>query len=146
ELACRVAHAPWGGVGLIASDGELVEHLSFGVPEETAAELMRSCWAAGLLRFVLQRPASTVLDDLSRQAPQLGAPPGETRVGPFLGLPLSLSGRCRGVLYLCRAPGSPLFGSEEEELLQPICTWLEQGRLLEEAHFQAQLQLLNRVA
>jgi signal transduction histidine kinase len=146
ELACRVTHAPWGGLGLVTGDGELAEHLCFGLPEETVAELLRSHWAAGLLRFVLGRPAATVLDDLGRQAPQLGAPPGQARVGSFLGMPINLSGRCRGVLYLCRAPGSPPFTSEEEELLHPVCAWLEQGRLLEEAHFQAQLQLLNRVA
>lgn len=146
ELACKVVQAPWGGVGLLAEDGELVEHFACGVSEEMAADLLRSPWPQEMLRFVLDQPGSTCLPDLAEEAPHLGSPPGLSPIGPFLALPLQFPGRCRGALYLGRPQGGPLFGPADEEMVQPICTWLENGKLFEEAHFQAQMQLLNRVA
>lgn len=146
ELACKVVQAPWGGVGLLSEDGELVEHFAYGVSEELAADLLRSTWTLDLLRYALAQPGSTFLPDLTDEAEQLGTPPGLSPIGPFLALPLQFPGRCRGALYLGRARGAPPFGPADEEMVQPICTWLENGKLFEEAHFQAQMQLLNRVA
>lgn len=146
EVACRVAQASWGGVGLLSSEGDLVEHLSHGVGEEAMAELLHSPWTAELVRFAARRPGATYQRDLVGELPWLGTPPPSLSVGPFLGVPLNFPARCRGVLYVCRQRGAPPFGPADEEVLQPICTWLDHGRLHEEAHFHAQLQLLNRVA
>src|SRR5262245_8912849 len=42
DLACKVAQAAWGGIGLFASDGELIDHITTGVGEETTISLGRS--------------------------------------------------------------------------------------------------------
>ncbi|HXG11333.1 MAG TPA: ATP-binding protein [Gemmataceae bacterium] len=153
-LACQLTRASWGGIGLVSVDGELVEHFSHGIPEETAAEMVRSSWVVSLIESILRRrdEGSGVRGQEFSLLPPGGerergeAPLGLPPTGPFLGVPLYLPGRCRGALYLARGPEEPAFGPEDEELIQPICTWLEQGRLFEEAHFHAQMQLLNRVA
>jgi signal transduction histidine kinase len=146
ELACRVAGAPFGGVGLVSAEGELVEHIPYGLAEQDGAEPGDSSRLAKLVHFVLRQPEPMCLDDLAATHPRLGAPDGLAALGPFLGLPLHCPGRYRGVLYLARGPDQPGFRKSEREMVEPIRTWLEQGSLFEEAHLLAQLRLLNRVA
>jgi signal transduction histidine kinase len=146
ELACKLTGARLGGVGLLAADGAVVEHLPLGIPEEAAAALRRSTRLTNLLRWVLQQPGPVRVDDLAACQPHLGRPDPGPALGPFLGLGVNCPGRYRGALYLARSPGEPPFGPAELDAVQPIREWLEQAALYEEAHLLAQLRLLKGVA
>ena len=76
-------------------------------------------WAGAVLRFAF--------DDPRELEPLLPA------VGGFLAVSLACPGRCRGVLYLCRAAGDEPFGPQELEAVQAVSHFLEQGSLFEEA-------------
>ncbi len=146
EMVCRAVGAAQGGIALLSSDGEMTDHVTFGVSEDVTAGLGHSPWSGELVRFILQQPLPVNLPDLSRQQPALGQAPGLPAMGPFLGVPLFCQGRARGGLYLARLPGDPPFGPRDEETVLPLRTWLEQGNLLEESRLFAQLRLLNQVA
>ncbi len=149
ELACKVAGASQGGIGLLSAEGDLVEHIAGGVPEAAAVRMWHTPRLTDLLRFVLARPEPTCVADLAGCHPHLGAPADLPPVGPFVGLPLRGLGRvgvAQGALYLARTPGQPAFTARDLETVEPIRTFLEQGNLFEESHLLAQLRLLNRVA
>src|SRR5262249_43370198 len=147
----RAAAADWGGIGLLSADGEVVDHVTFGIDAQDDTELNRSPWCKGAIELVLRHPVSIALADLTAAERGLAASvraaiPHLAPVGPFLGMPFSCQGRCRGALYLTRARGRVPFGPRDQELVRPIREWLEQGTLFEEARLLAQLRLLNQVA
>ena len=64
ELACKVVGASQGGIGLLSGDGELVEHITYGLLDSVAAQLWQSPWSEELTRFVLQQPGPANIEDL----------------------------------------------------------------------------------
>jgi signal transduction histidine kinase/ActR/RegA family two-component response regulator len=146
ELACKIARAGQGGIGLLSAEGELLEYLTVGLPERSTSELRHWSWGHEVARFVLQQARPTRVANLAHALPHLGVPPGLPAVGPFLGVPINCLASSPGSLYLARSPGEPAFGHEDEELLVHLTALLEQGSLFEEAHLLDQLRLLNHVA
>jgi signal transduction histidine kinase len=145
EVSRKITRADWGGILLLSADAEVLEHTLSGLAPEPATEAGRSPELVEFLRSVLEQPGGVYRADVSdaKTAPatRRGLPPP----GPFLAAHLACPGRCRGLLYLVRLPGSPPFGPEDEELLRPIAASLDEVNLVEKAHLLAQLQLLNRV-
>jgi signal transduction histidine kinase len=143
DLAFRAVRASQGGIGLLTADGELVEHITRGMSDGEARELEHSPVLIGLLQLVLRHPVPTRRESLTVVGAQRDT---SLPVGPFLGVPLTCSGRSRGVLYLIRGVGEPGFTKEDEELLSPVATWLEQANLSEEARLLNRLRVMNQVA
>ena len=65
ELAGKVARAAWGGIGLLSAEGELVEHLTFGISDQTTTELSRSPLFTAFIRLIQKHPVPTYLADLA---------------------------------------------------------------------------------
>jgi signal transduction histidine kinase/CheY-like chemotaxis protein len=142
ELACQVVHASFGGMALLSAGGELVEHLTAGLSDDTADALGQSAWLTNLLGLALPRPGPGVLD-AGVVGPVL---PGVPAPSSLLTVPLSRPGRFRGLLYLARPAGEPAFNGRDQELVLPVCACLASGALFEEAYLLSQLRLLNQVA
>src|SRR5260370_39336652 len=66
ELACRIVGASQGGIGLLSSDGELVEHLTYGLSYEVASQLWHSPRTAQLIPIVLHQPMPTNIKDFGQ--------------------------------------------------------------------------------
>jgi len=149
ELAGTATRAVWGGIGLLA-DGELTEHLTFGISDQQATDLTRSLGFVPFIRFMQQRPAPTTLGDLAEASLVdgllSGAAGDRPPVGSFLGVPLNCPGLYQGALYLTRAPEQPPFEAADETIVRTICGWLEQARLYDQTHLLTRLRLLNHVA
>lgn len=151
DLAGKAVAAASGAIGLVSAEGDLQEHVTFGMEEDAAQELRHSPWEGELIRFLSQQPLPIKVADAARDLLAYGMPVSLAdqalpTTGPFLVVPLTCHGRCRGALYLARTPGQPPFSDQDLETVLPICTWLEQGNLFEEARLLAQLRLLNQVA
>ncbi len=146
ELACTVTGAWYGGVALFSAEEELLEHLLWGLADEARDAVARAPWVTALARRVWRQSRTAqcfdVLLDLRPDETPLVEPP----LSFVLGVPLTATGRCRGVLYLARTIGEAPFTARDEKAVLAICDWLEQGRLLEEARLLAPLQVLNQVA
>jgi signal transduction histidine kinase len=146
ELACKAVAASHGGIGLLSAEGDLIEHVAFGVSEKASAELWRAPWARELIGFVLEKPVYVQIEDLGAQRPVLAQPEALPAVGPFLAVPFVGAARSRGAIYLMRPPGARPFSPAEVQTVLPLRGWLEQGKLFEESGVLAQLRLLNQVA
>lgn len=146
RLACMLTGASRGGLGLLSSDGMLVEHLPYGLDEDAAAELRGSPGLTELTQWVLQQSGPVRVDNLAASYPLLAQHGANYVVGPFLGLPVNCPGRYHGALYLVRAPGEPAFSPDALDEVEPIRTLLEQESLYEETHLLSQLRLLKSVA
>jgi signal transduction histidine kinase len=176
ELACRAVGSARGGFGMLGPDGQLAEFVAFGFSEEETAALRRSPWPLEVVQLILRQPLPTRLpeddkvtrwqgdkvtnrggDGAAAAAPTPGQETAGSAVtlspchlvtlsGPFLGVPITGPGRCRGALYLLRGPGEPAFTAADEALVVPLSTWLEEGDLLEEARLIGQVRLLDQVA
>jgi signal transduction histidine kinase len=165
ELACRALRAVQGGLGFLTADGKLLDLYTYGLSEPENATLRASSVPAELLHFVLRRPipsrlAPTEAGDADGSSPQDGSDichclpaclqlslaSGPSIAGPFMGVPLTGPGRCRGALYFLREAGEPAFEAQDEALVLPLTSWLEEGNFFEEARLLAQVRLLNQVA
>ncbi|HMF12708.1 MAG TPA: ATP-binding protein [Gemmataceae bacterium] len=143
ELAFRAVTASRAGIGLLTTEGELIEHLTMGAAPSVAETLEQSPAFLRLLQTAQRQPAPTRLE---RGVRLWQEDDSLAETGPLLAVPLNCAGRSRGVLYLLREPGDPEFTSAEEELLAPIGSWLDQANLSEEARLLNRLRLLNQVA
>src|SRR5262249_6820563 len=143
ELASQLVPASRGCIAFFASDGQTIDHLTcLGVPQESIHELARSSWIRQLLRLVLEQEAPLCLADLRDQMRDLGGVTAFGPIGAVLGLPLTALGRSRGALLLLRHPDEGPFREGDQETLLPLCRWVEQESVLEEAQLLAQLRLL----
>jgi signal transduction histidine kinase/CheY-like chemotaxis protein len=146
ELACKVCRACWGGIGLLSVEGELIEHLTYGIDNQTVLSLGYLPLTGEFNRIVLRQRGSIQLnrwlgvDDRDKRSAAL--PP----LGSLLAVPLISAGLTRGILYLVRPPEKPAFGPEDEDKIEALGTWSDQGNLFEESHLLARLRLLNHVA
>jgi signal transduction histidine kinase len=166
ELAGKLTRAAWGGIGLLA-EGDLVEHLTFGISDQSATELVQSPWFIPLIDLIQKHPGPVTLKDLrgsglgwdaEKAAPShdvtisrlhdptislgCGLPP----LGSFLGIPLNSPGLYQGALYLARCPELAPFDATDEATVLSICGWLEQWRVFDETHLLNRLRLLTHVA
>jgi signal transduction histidine kinase/ActR/RegA family two-component response regulator len=146
ELACKATRATHGGLGLLSTDGELLEHFTFGIPPENEDELRRHGGADDLVRYLLEPLETLHHVDLSTAPVTPRCCRALPPTGPLLRLALATNGRRRGVLYLARATGATPFGPQEEEIILALQTSLEQATLFDEARLLAQIRLLNQVA
>ncbi len=143
QLVSRAAGRARAGIALMSPEGDLAEHLTYGMVEAEATALERSTTLLSVLQCVLRQPTPTRLvnvRELSGHANELAG------FGPFLAVPLKCAGRNRGVLYLLRSAREPEFTAEDEDLLVPIGAWLDQAKLSEETRLLSRLRVLNEVA
>jgi signal transduction histidine kinase/ActR/RegA family two-component response regulator len=146
ELACKATRATHGGLGLLSTEGELLEHFTFGIPAENEDELRRHGGADDLVRYLLESMETLHHVDLSTAATTPPCCRALPPTGPVLRLALATNGRRGGVLYLARPAGATPFGPQEEEIILALQTSLEQAALFDEARLLAQIRLLNQVA
>jgi signal transduction histidine kinase len=147
ELAGQLVKAPKGGIGFLSGDGQRIDQLAcLGASEELVGEMWRSPWLGCLLRFILQQEGPICLPELTRDQPELGGAHRFGILGPILAVPLTALGRASGAFFLARHPGEPLFTDRDLEIVLPLCRWLQEVSVFEEASLLAQLRLLNRVA
>ncbi|HLJ94361.1 MAG TPA: ATP-binding protein [Gemmataceae bacterium] len=170
ELAGKVSRASWGGIGFL-SEGELVEHLTFGISDQSATELARSPWYVSFIHFIHSSPAAVSLKELAEsdfmlamsqmEDPRTGNPVGARltadagfhcpglglpAMGSLLGISLNCSGLYQAALFLARPPEQPAFDATDLETVRAVCSWLEQARIFDGTHLLTRLRLLNHVA
>lgn len=145
DLACKVLEASWGGIGLFAADGELIDHITTGLSEDTAVALGRSPALMAFLTRTLSNGAPVWGTGLTHPVADWAKVVDLPTSDAFLAVPLASLGRYRGLLYVVRPPGLPEFAALDAEKLQPICACLDHASLFEETHLLAQLRLLNQV-
>src|SRR5262249_25556763 len=134
------------GIGVLSTEGNLVEHWTFGASRKGAVNPEGSPGLTQFIRFLLQQASPVWRNHWPDTAPPLEMAPDCPQLGSILGIPLVRPGPFQGALYLVRSSDQPPFGPRDEETIRGILEWVDQEKQLEESALLAQLGLLNQVA
>ena len=137
QVACNLAAASYGAIGVISPDGMLEEFIHVGMSDGIVAALGAPPSGHGLLGSVITEARPIRLEHLSRDERSVGFPAGHPPMESFLGVPVSVGGTVYGNLYLTgSARGS--FDAVDEQIILTLAsmagTAIANARLYEEAH------------
>jgi signal transduction histidine kinase len=143
SLLRRIVHqardltgARYAALGVLGrdSDDELVEFLTEGIDDETAATIGELPRGGGVLGVVLRDGRPLRLDDVASHPASVGFPPNHPPMGAFLGVPVRVNGVVFGDLYLTEKDGG--FSQDDERLVGGLAavagTAISNARLFEE--------------
>lgn len=147
-------YAAIGVLGPKPEDG-LVEFITDGMDEEVEAAIGQRPRGFGVLGVVLRHGAAVRVDDVASHPASVGYPDGHPLMESFLGVPLRVSGRVFGDLYLTDKPGG--FTPDDERIVAGLAavagTAIANARLFDELeHTRAELARMavvedrNRIA
>ena len=120
EAATALTGARYGALGVLGSDGELVEFVTTGIDERTRALIGDLPRGRGILGVIIDDPSGLRLADLSAHPSSVGFPPNHPPMTSFLGMPVRIRGTVFGNLYLTeKAAGGP-FTEADEDLVEEL--------------------------
>lgn len=139
ESACELAHARYGALGVIGTDGGLEQFIHVGIDDETARRIGHLPEGKGLLGALITDPRPIRLRHMSDDSRSTGFPPNHPPMDSFLGVPIHVRGEVFGNLYLSNSDGGE-FGTEDEALVvalaQAAGTAISNARLFRESEMQ----------
>ncbi len=120
EAATALTEAQYGALGVVGSDGELVEFITTGVDDhqrELIGDLPRG---RGILGVIIDDPSGLRLVDLSAHPSSVGFPANHPPMTTFLGMPVRIRGTVFGNLYLTEKTGGGPFTEDDEALVEEL--------------------------
>jgi PAS domain S-box-containing protein len=150
SLACEVADASYGAVGVLGADGLLEDFITSGVAEEERQTIGHLPVGKGILE-VLSTDARPIRLRRIQDDPRSGGfPAHHPPMTSFLGVPIRVRGRVYGNLYLSDKRDAAEFTEEDERAVVTLATQagvaIENARLFAEAQDQLALQERHRLA
>jgi PAS domain S-box-containing protein len=150
SLACEVADASYGAVGVLGADGLLEDFITFGVTDEQRQAIGHLPVGKGILGVLITDARPIRLRRIQDDPRSVGFPPHHPPMTSFLGVPISVRGRLYGNLYLTDKRGAAEFTEEDERAVVTLATQagvaIENARLFAEAQDQLALQERHRLA
>ncbi len=117
QVAAEVIGARYAAIGVLGSDGKVLEHFStYGIDDELRARIGRPPEGHGVLGLIIRDAKPLRLADLTDHAESCGFPPNHPPMHSFLGVPIFGGGRVCGSLYLTEKAGGEAFTEEDEHL------------------------------
>lgn len=120
EAAVELTDAQYGALGVLGSDGRLVEFLTTGLDEATRALIGDLPHGDGILGVIITEPEGLRLVDLAAHPRSVGFPPNHPPMTTFLGMPVRIRGTVFGNLYLTEKRGGQPFTEEDEQLVEAL--------------------------
>jgi signal transduction histidine kinase len=120
EAATELTDAQYGALGVLGSDGRLVEFLTTGMDDETRALIGDLPHGDGILGVIITEPEGLRLVDLAAHPRSVGFPPNHPPMTTFLGMPVRIRGTVFGNLYLTEKRGGQPFTDEDEQLVEAL--------------------------
>ena len=137
QVACDLASASYGALGVISPDGMLEEFIHVGISDGIVAEIGEPPSGHGLLGSVIADARPIRLEHLSRDERSVGFPHGHPPMESFLGVPVRVGGTVYGILYLTGSARGA-FDDVDEQIIMTLATMagtvIANARLYEEAH------------
>ncbi|QRP49415.1 GAF domain-containing sensor histidine kinase [Amycolatopsis sp. FDAARGOS 1241] len=131
--------ARYAALGVIGSDGRLMEFVHDGMPPDVVARVGHLPEGKGLLGALIEDPRPIRLTRLQDDPRSIGFPAGHPQMESFLGVPIRVRGAVFGNLYLAdRERGR--FTAEDEQLALALAaaagSAIDNARLYETARSQ----------
>jgi signal transduction histidine kinase len=117
QVAAEVIGARYAAIGVLGSDGRLLEHFTtYGIDDELRARIGQPPEGHGILGLIIRDAKPLRLPDLTRHPDSCGFPPHHPPMHSFLGVPIFGRGGVSGSLYLTEKAGGEAFTEEDEHL------------------------------
>ena len=150
ELACNVADARFGAVGVLGEDGGLQDFITHGVADGRRAAIGHLPVGRGLLGALISEARPLRLDCIQDDPRSVGFPAHHPPMTSFLGVPITVRGRVYGNLYLTeKRSGSP-FTVDDERAVVTLAAQagvaIENVRLFAEVQQRLALEARHRLA
>src|SRR5215218_7860035 len=101
ELACQVADARYGALGVLAPDGQVIlDFITHGVTEEERRAIGHLPVGKGVLGLLIAEASPIRMAKIQDHPRSVGFPPNHPPMTSFLGVPIKVRGRIYGNLYL----------------------------------------------
>ena len=138
ELACLVADARYGALGVLDRSGERIERfVTHGVTADERRAIGDLPTGRGILGVLIDEAQPLRLRHIEDDPRSVGFPPNHPQMTSFLGVPITLRGRVFGNLYLTEKRGGDPFTPEDEEAVITLAAQagvaLENARLYRDA-------------
>ncbi len=118
--ATELTDAQYGALGVLGSDGRLIEFLTTGIDEATHALIGDLPTGGGILGVIIDEPEGLRLLDLNAHPKSLGFPANHPPMTTFLGMPVRIRGTVFGNLYLTEKRGGVPFTPQDEQLVEAL--------------------------
>jgi signal transduction histidine kinase len=151
ELACQVADARYGALGVLDPDGRMIfDFITHGVTEEERRAIGNLPVGKGILGLLITQAAPIRLARIQDHPRSVGFPPNHPPMTSFLGVPIKVRDRVYGNLYLTEKRGAAEFTEEDEEAVVTLAAQagvaIENARLHEDLKRLAVLEDRERIA
>ena len=150
ELACDVADAGYGAVGVLGPDGHLEDFITHGLSEEQRAAIGPLPIGRGILGALISDARPMRLTRIQDDPRSVGFPPHHPPMTSFLGVPISVRGRIYGNLYLTGKRGRSRFTDDDERAVVTLAAQagvaIENARLFADAQQRLALEARHRLA
>ncbi|SNS38260.1 Histidine kinase-, DNA gyrase B-, and HSP90-like ATPase [Geodermatophilus pulveris] len=150
ELACDVADARYGAVGVLGRDGRLEDFITHGLTEDQRAAIGALPIGRGILGALTSDARPLRLGSIQNDPRSVGFPPHHPPMTSFLGVPITVRGRIYGNLYLTEKRGPSGFTDGDERAVVTLAAQagvaIENARLFAEAQQRLALQARHRLA
>ena len=150
ELACTVADAEYGAVGVLGADGLLEDFITHGIPGEGHEAIGHLPIGRGILGALISDARPLRLAGIQDDVRSVGFPLHHPPMTSFLGVPISVRGRTYGNLYLTEKRGGTEFTEGDERAVVTLAAQagvaIENARLFAEAQQRLALEARHRLA
>jgi signal transduction histidine kinase len=150
KLACDVADARYGAVGVLGPDGRLEDFITHGLAEDQRAAIGPLPIGRGILGALISDAHPMRLARIQDDPRSVGFPPHHPPMTSFLGVPITVRGRIYGNLYLTEKRGESGFTDDDERAVVTLAAQagvaIENARLFAEAQQRLALEARHRLA
>jgi len=140
ELACQVADARYGALGVLGDDGLIADFITHGVTEEERRAIGHLPVGKGILGVLIHEARPLRLSRIQSDPRSVGFPPNHPPMTSFLGVPLRVRDHVYGNLYLTEKVGGAEFTEEDEEAVITLAA--QAGVAIENARIREELERL----
>jgi signal transduction histidine kinase len=150
DLACQVADARYGALGVLGEDGLIADFITHGVTEEERRAIGHIPVGKGILGVLIREGHPLRLSRIQSDPRSVGFPPNHPSMTSFLGVPLRVRDHVYGNLYLTEKVGGAEFTEDDEEAVVTLAAQagvaIENARIREELERLAVLEDRERIA
>jgi signal transduction histidine kinase len=150
ELACVVADATYGALGVLGQDGRLSDFITHGVTEAERRAIGNLPVGEGILGVLITEAYPLRLQRIQDDDRSVGFPANHPPMTSFLGVPVSVRGIVYGNLYLTEKRDAPEFTLEDERAVVTLAAQagvaIENARLFAEAQERLAMEARHRLA
>jgi signal transduction histidine kinase len=150
DLACEVADAKYGALGVLGQGGRLRDFITCGVTEEERRAIGDLPVGEGILGVLITDAYPLRLQRIQDAERSVGFPANHPPMTSFLGVPVSVRGKVYGNLYLTDKRDVPEFTADDERAVVTLAALasvaIENARLFAEAQERLAMEARHRLA